>query len=50
VKPVFPEVAGAWGFIADPVLVRFCRALDASYADQIERVVLFDSRARGDSA
>jgi predicted nucleotidyltransferase len=33
----------------DPVLVRFRRALNETYGDQIERVVLFGSRARGDS-
>jgi predicted nucleotidyltransferase len=35
---------------ADPVLVRFRRALDEIYgAQNIERVVLFGSRARGDA-
>ena len=33
----------------DPVLVRFRAALDVLYGDRIERVVLFGSRARGDS-
>jgi predicted nucleotidyltransferase len=33
----------------DPVLLRYRRALDALYADRIERVVLFGSRARGDA-
>ena len=33
----------------DPVLARFCAALDALYGDRIERVVLFGSRARGDA-
>lgn len=33
----------------DPVLVRFRKALDEIYGDQIERVVLFGSRARGDA-
>lgn len=35
--------------IDDPVLARFRTALDAMYGDQIERVVLFGSRARGDA-
>jgi predicted nucleotidyltransferase len=35
--------------IHDPVLVRFRAALDSVYGDQIERVVLFGSRARGDA-
>jgi predicted nucleotidyltransferase len=35
---------------ADPVLVRFRRALDEIYGIQnIERVILFGSRARGDA-
>jgi len=34
--------------IGDPVLVRFHAELDKIYGDQIERVVLFGSRARGD--
>jgi len=33
----------------DPVLNRFRHALDDLYGDQIDRVVLFGSRARGDS-
>jgi predicted nucleotidyltransferase len=33
----------------DPVLIRFRTALDAMYGDQIERVVLFGSRARRDA-
>ncbi len=33
----------------DPVLIRFLRALDAIYGDQLDRVVLFGSRARGDA-
>jgi predicted nucleotidyltransferase len=32
----------------DPVLARFRAALDRSYGDRLERVVLFGSRARGD--
>jgi predicted nucleotidyltransferase len=32
----------------DPVLVRFRREIDAAYADGVDRVVLFGSRARGD--
>jgi predicted nucleotidyltransferase len=34
---------------SDPVLSRFRAALDDMYGDQIERVVLFGSRARGDA-
>jgi uncharacterized protein len=30
---------------ADPILTRLRAALDATYGDQIERVVLFGSRA-----
>jgi uncharacterized protein len=33
----------------DPVLIRFRRALDEMYGNQLERVVLFGSRARGDA-
>jgi uncharacterized protein len=33
----------------DPVLKRFRRALDAIYGARLERVVLFDSRARGEA-
>lgn len=33
----------------DPVLTRFRVALGEIYGDQIERVVLFGSRARGDA-
>jgi predicted nucleotidyltransferase len=33
----------------DPLLARFRAALDEMYGDQIERVVLFGSRARGDA-
>lgn len=33
----------------DPVLQRYKAALDALYGDQIDRVVLFGSRARGDA-
>jgi len=33
----------------DPVLKRYRAALDAMYGDQIDRVVLFGSRARGDA-
>ena len=32
----------------DPILSRLRAALDEMYGDQIERVVLFGSRARGD--
>jgi uncharacterized protein len=35
--------------VRDPVLARFRSALDDIYGDQIERVVLFGSRARGDA-
>jgi predicted nucleotidyltransferase len=35
--------------IHDPMLARFRSALDGIYGDQIERVVLFGSRARGDA-
>jgi uncharacterized protein len=34
---------------ADPVLVRFRRMLKDLYGKQIERVVLYGSRARGDA-
>jgi predicted nucleotidyltransferase len=33
----------------DPVVARFRAALDVAFGDRIERVVLFGSRARGDS-
>jgi predicted nucleotidyltransferase len=33
----------------DPILKRIRRALDELYGDRIERVVLFGSRARGDT-
>jgi uncharacterized protein len=33
----------------DPVLKRFKAALDAMYGDQIAKVILFGSRARGDA-
>jgi uncharacterized protein len=33
----------------DPVLRHFRAALDEMYGDQIERVILFGSRARGDA-
>jgi len=33
----------------NPVLARFRRALDEMYGNQLERVVLFGSRARGDA-
>lgn len=35
--------------VTDPVLVRFRKALDEMYGDRLDRVVLFDSRARGDA-
>ena len=34
---------------ADPVLRRFRAALDETYGERLERVVLFGSRARGDA-
>ena len=33
---------------ADPVLRRFCAALEEMYGERIERIVLFGSRARGE--
>ncbi len=33
----------------DPILQRFRAAIDESYGDRIERVVLYGSRARGDA-
>ena len=33
----------------DPVLTRLKKALDAAYGQEIERIVLFGSRARGDA-
>jgi predicted nucleotidyltransferase len=33
----------------DPVLVRFRKALDEMYGENIERVVLYGSRARGEA-
>jgi predicted nucleotidyltransferase len=35
--------------LVDPVLTRFRAAVDELYGDQIERVVLYGSRARGDA-
>ena len=35
--------------IVDPILSRFRAALDEKFGERIERVVLFGSRARGDS-
>jgi uncharacterized protein len=35
--------------IDDRILARFRKALDEVYGDRIERVVLFGSRARGDT-
>jgi uncharacterized protein len=37
------------GLKDDPVLQRYRMALDAMYGDQIDRVVLFGLRARGDA-
>jgi len=34
---------------ADPVLRRFCAALEEIYGERIERIVLFGSRARGEA-
>ena len=45
-----PGVAGTSALTADPVLLRFRRAVDDVYgARNIERVVLFGSRARGNA-
>ena len=35
--------------VDDPVLFRVRQALDTMYGDEIERIVLFGSRARGDA-
>ena len=35
--------------LIDPVLTRFRSALDGTYGDRLDRVVLFGSRARGDA-
>ena len=35
--------------ITDPILLQFRAALDNTYGERIERVVLFGSRARGDA-
>lgn len=35
--------------VDDPVLIRFRTALDEIYGNQLDRVVLFGSRARGDA-
>ena len=35
---------------ADPILKRFCAALEAIYGDRLERVVLFGSRARAEAS
>jgi uncharacterized protein len=35
--------------VSDPVLKRYCAALDEMYGERLERVVLFGSRARGDA-
>lgn len=35
--------------VNDPILKRFRAALDELYGEQLERVVLFGSRARGDA-
>ena len=35
--------------IADPVLVRFRKALSETYGSRLNRVVLFGSRARGEA-
>src|SRR3989442_15204695 len=34
---------------ADPVLRRFCAALEEMYGERIERIVLFGSRARAEA-
>ncbi|HWK45233.1 MAG TPA: nucleotidyltransferase domain-containing protein [Stellaceae bacterium] len=36
--------------LSDPILTRFRAALDELYGDQIDRVVLFGSRARGEAS
>jgi predicted nucleotidyltransferase len=50
-SPILDE--GHYGMTAtlahDPVLVRFRQALDEMYGNQLDRVVLFGSRARGDA-
>jgi predicted nucleotidyltransferase len=43
-----PEQQAA-ALAANPVLVRFRKALDAVYADRVERVVVHGSRERGDA-
>ncbi|HEU0155517.1 MAG TPA: nucleotidyltransferase domain-containing protein [Stellaceae bacterium] len=35
--------------VADPIMQRFRAVLDAVFGQQVERVVLFGSRARGDA-
>jgi uncharacterized protein len=35
--------------LSDPILARFRAALDKTYGANVERVVLFGSRARGDA-
>ena len=35
--------------VADPILTRFRAALDETYGERLERVVLFGSHARGDA-
>ena len=35
--------------VSDPILSRFRAAIEALYGERLERVVLFGSRARGDS-
>jgi hypothetical protein len=47
-KCLVPESPMAATVVDDPVLFRVRQALDAMYGDEIERVVLFGSRARGD--
>jgi predicted nucleotidyltransferase len=41
------EASLAAQLLDDPVLARFRRALDDTFGDRIERVMLFGSRARG---
>lgn len=46
--PPLPKVQMA-RLLDDPMLARFRAALEEMYGDQIDRVVLFGSRARGDA-
>jgi len=35
--------------LADPALTQFCKEMDDLYKDRLKKIVLFGSRARGDS-